>query len=139
MSAASSFVLFPMGEKHFALPADRVTELARVDEPQGIPHTTPFVTGVLVRRGEVIPVWDIAAALIGPDAPARKYYLIARRRFGSTEESTAIPVSGDCELLNREMTAPVGKIAPYVEGLLTLENEVVEVISLEMLAAEEAS
>jgi chemotaxis signal transduction protein len=139
MSGASSFVLFPMGERHFALRADRVIELAHVDQPQTIPHTTPFLTGVLVRRGEVIPVWDIAPSLVGPDAPARKYYLIARRRFGSAEESTAIPVSGDCELLNKEMTAPVGKAAPYVEGLLTLENEVVEVISLEALAAEEAS
>jgi chemotaxis signal transduction protein len=134
MSTTSSFVLFPMGEKHFALPANRVTELAHVDQPQTIPHTTPFLTGVLVRRGEVIPVWDIAPSLVGPDAPARKFYLIARRRFGSAEESTAIPVSGDCELLNKEMTAPVGKAAPYVEGLLTLENEVVEVINLEMLA-----
>jgi len=139
MSAASSFVLFPMGEKHYALPADRVTELARVDQQQVIPHTTPFITGVLVRRGEVIPVWDIAPSLVGPDAPARKYYLIARRRFGSTEESTAIPVTGDCELLNREMTAPVTKTAPYVEGLLALENEVGEVINLETLATEVAS
>ena len=139
MSAASSFVLFPMGEKHYALPADRVTELARVDQQQVIPHTTPFVTGVLVRRGEVIPVWDIAPSLVGPDAPARKFYLIARRRFGSAEESTAIPVTGDCELLNKQMTAPVAKTASYVEGLLALENEVVEVINLETLAAEVAS
>lgn len=138
MSAASTFVLFPMGEKHFALPANRVTELARVDQQQAIPHTTPFVTGVLVRRGEVIPVWDIAPSLVGPDAPARKFYLIARRRFGSTEESTAIPVTGDCELLNQEMTAPVGKTARYVEGLLSLENEVVEVVNLETLAEEVA-
>lgn len=139
MSAAASFVLFPMGEKHFALPADRVTELARVDQQQTIPHTTPFVTGVLVRRGEVIPVWDIAPSLIGPDAPQRKFYLIARRHYGSTEESSAIPVTGDCELLNKEMTAPVANVAPYVEGLLALENEVVEVINLEKLATEVAS
>jgi hypothetical protein len=87
----------------------------------------------------VIPVWDIAPSLVGPDAPARKFYLIARRRFGSTEESTAIPVTGDCELLNKEMTAPTTKVAPYVEGLLALDNEVVEVINLETLAAEVAS
>jgi len=133
MSATSSFVLFPMGEKHFALPANRVTELARVDQQQEIPHTTPCVTGVLVRRGEVIPVWDIAPSLV-PDAPTRKFYLIARRRFGSAEESTAIPVTGDCELLNKEMMAPASRTAPYVEGLLNLENEVVEVINLEKLA-----
>ncbi|HLH06067.1 MAG TPA: chemotaxis protein CheW [Terriglobales bacterium] len=139
MTATNSFVIFPMGEKHFALPADRVTELARVDQQQVLPHTTPFITGVLVRRNEVIPVWDIAPSLVGPDAPARKFYLIARRRFGSTEECSAIPVTGDCELLNQEITAPVGKVAPYVEGLLSLQNELVEVINLEKLATEVAS
>lgn len=134
MSDATPFVLFPMGEKHYALAANRVTELARVDQQQAIPHTTPSITGVLVRRGEVIPVWDIAPSLVGPDAPSRKFYLIARRRFGSTEESTAILVTGDCELLNKEMTPAVGTTAPYVEGLLQLENELVEVINLERLS-----
>ena len=30
-AGANSFVLFPLGKKRFAMPADRVTELARPD------------------------------------------------------------------------------------------------------------
>ena len=71
--ATSKFVLFPMGEKRFALPADVVTELAQPDTLQTFPHTTPLLAGVLVRRGCVVPVFDIAQILVGPNAPARKF------------------------------------------------------------------
>ncbi len=136
-TAQSSFVLFPIGRKRFALPADRVSELARPDVIQSFPSNTRMVTGVLLRRGEVIPVCDIAQALVGKEAPPRKFYLIAKRTFGRTEESAAIPVTGDCELASSELLPPTGKLATYVSGLLSLEKEIVEVIDLEKLMTEE--
>ncbi|MGZ4787094.1 MAG: chemotaxis protein CheW [Terriglobales bacterium] len=137
-SATSSFVLFPLGKKRFALPAERVTELARMDRVHEFPSTTPLVNGVLVRRGEVIPVCDIAQVLVGRDAPPRKFYLIAKRRFETADESSAIPVTGDCELSNSELLARTGDLAQYVNGLLSLPDEIVEVIDLEKLMAEDA-
>lgn len=133
-SETNSFVLFPLGKKRFALPASQVTELARPDRVQSFPHTTKLLTGVVVRRKHIVPVCDIAQVLIGPNAPARKFYLIATRKFGSASEWTAIPVSGECELSNAEMIPPTGKLPRYVTGLLSLDNEIVEVISLETLA-----
>ena len=133
-SETNSFVLFPLGKKRFALPASQVTELARPDRVQSFPHTTKLLTGVVVRRKHIVPVCDIAQVLIGPNAPARKFYLIATRKFGSASEWTAIPVSGECELSNAEMIPPTGKLPRYVTGLLSLDNEIVEVISLEALA-----
>jgi len=137
-SATSSFVLFPLGRKRFALPAERVTELARMDRVHEFPSTTPLVNGVLVRRGEVIPVCDIAPVLVGRDAPPRKFYLIAKRRFDTTDEDTAIPVTGDCELSNSELLPRTGDLAPHVNGLLSLPDEIVEVIDLEKLMMEDA-
>jgi chemotaxis signal transduction protein len=140
MKAASSesFVLFPLGRKRFALPAERVSELARPDVVHSFPSNTRMVTGVLLRRGEVIPVCDVAQALVGNDAPPRKFYLIAKRRFETQDESAAIPVSGDCELTSSPLIPPTGKLAAYVSGLLSLEKEIVEVIDLEKLMSEEA-
>ncbi len=135
---AKSFVLFPLGEKRFALPAETVTELARPDRLQTFPHTTPLVAGVLLRRGRVVPVCDFAAVLVGPQAPPRKFYLIANRSFGSARERTAIPVTGECTLTSSELLPPTGKLPAYVCGLLSLEDEIVEVLDLELLAAEEA-
>lgn len=140
MNAASSesFVLFPLGRKRFALPAEQVSELARPDDIHTFPSNTRMVSGVLLRRGEVIPVCDVAQALVGKDAPPRKFYLIAKRRFEKQEESAAIPVSGDCELTSSQLLPPTGKLAAYVTGLLSLEKEIVEVIDLEKLMSEEA-
>jgi len=130
-----AFVLFPLGTKRFALPADTVAELAKPDKLQSFPHTTPLLTGVLVRRGHIVPVCDVAQVLIGPDAPARKFYLIATRRFESgASEWTALPVTGECELTNTPMLPRTGPLPHHVIGLLSLDNEIVEVVSLEKLA-----
>ncbi len=134
MSArANSFVLFPIGKKRFALPAGSVTELARPDREQFFPHTSKLLTGVLVRRGHIIPVCDVAPVLVGPDAPVRKFFLIATRKFSDGSEWTAIPVTGECELTAAELLPPTGKLPKYVIGLLSLENEIVEVVELERL------
>jgi chemotaxis signal transduction protein len=134
---ATSFVLFPLGKKRFALPADRVTELARMDRVHEFPSTTPLVSGVLIRRGEVVPVCDVAPVLVGRDAPPRKFYLIAQRRFGQTDERAAIPVSGECELTNSELLPRTGELAIYVHGLLSLTEEIVEVLDFEKLMSQE--
>ena len=132
-------MLFPIGEKRFALPAAQVTELARPDQLQSFPHTTPLHTGVLVRRNHVVPVFDVAQVLIGPDAPARKFYLIATRKIGKFEEWTAIPVTGECELKRMEMRAPTANLPHYISGLLSLEDEIVQVVDLDGIATVEAA
>jgi chemotaxis signal transduction protein len=138
MMSQARFVLFPLGDKRFALPAESVAELARPDSPQSFPHTTPLITGVLVRRGQIVPVCDIAEVLLGKDAPTRKFYLIAGRKFGDQVELTALPVTGECELAAAEMRQPTGRLPEYVVGLLTLKDEIVEVIELEKLIAKGA-
>lgn len=139
MSSLQQFVLFPLGKKRFALPASQVTELARPDTLQTFPHTTPLLAGVLLRRGKIIPVCDVAEVLIGPNAPARKFYLIASRTIGRTPEWTAVPVTGECELTKAQVVAPTGRLPQYVIGLLNLKDEIVEVVDIEKLAHPEAA
>src|SRR5215475_14104652 len=100
MSAGSekSYVLFPMGGKRFALPSEVVTELARPDHLQTFPHGTPLLAGVLVRRGRIVPVYDVSLLFLVIGRPPRKFYLIANRQIDSRNEWTAIPVTGECEL-----------------------------------------
>jgi len=137
--AASAFVLFPLGEKRFAFPADQVSELARADQVQDFPHTSPRLAGVLVRRGNVVPVCDIARVLVPGSTQPRKFYLIARWNLGSIEEDIGIPVSGDCELTISEMLPVTGKLPSYAAGMLSLESEIVEVIDLEKLLCSNAN
>lgn len=129
------FVLFPLGKKRFALPAEIIAELAQPDRLQTFPHTSRLLSGVLVRRGRIIPVCDVAQVLVGPSAPTRKFYLIATRRFGRALELTALPVTGECELANAEVLPPTTQLPEYVQGLLSLEDEIVEVVDLEKVIA----
>src|SRR5579872_114748 len=122
------FVLFPVGNKRFALPAGQVHELARQDEPQTFPHTTPLLTGVVLRRNQILPVADLAPVLVGPEAPARKFYLVVTRQARGKMNRTAIPVTGECELTNAEQLPVTGKLPGYVTGLISLEDEIVEVL-----------
>lgn len=138
-TAQKSFVLFPLGKKRFALPAEKVTELAIPDHLQSFPHRTPLLTGVLVRRGRIVPVCDVAQALVGADPPPRKFYLIANRKLESGTEWTAIPVTGECELSSAEPQNPEGALPEYVVGVLSLGNEFVEVLNLEKLIAGEGA
>lgn len=135
ISTERKFVLFPLGKKRFALPAESVTELAQPDTLQTFPHTTPLLAGVLVRRGRIVPVCDVAQVLIGHNPPARRFYLIANRSFGREQEWTAVPVSGECELTKAEMVTPTGRLPHYVIGLLSLNDEIVEVLDLDRLSA----
>ena len=139
MSTDSRFVLFPLGNKRFALPAAQVTELAQPDVLQRFPHTTKLLAGVLLRRGRIIPVLDIAEVLIGPEAPTRKFYLIATRKFAHTEEWTAVPVTGECELKKWNMIPPMPSLPKHVIGILSLPDETIEVIDLDKLAMSEAA
>jgi chemotaxis signal transduction protein len=132
-SSEKSFVLFPLGRKRFAIPAEVVSELARPDRLHTFPQTTPLLSGVLLRRGKIVPVCDVAQVLVGPKAPGRKFYLIASRRFARASEWTAIPVTGECELASAAELLPTGRLPGYVTGLLSLRDEIVEVVDLEKL------
>src|SRR5438045_9417426 len=96
----SRYVLFPLGRKRFALPAEQVTELAQPDTLQTFPHTTRLLSGVLLRRGRIIPVLDVAEVLIGPDAPTRKFSLIATRECPNGAAWTATPGTGAANMKN---------------------------------------
>jgi hypothetical protein len=82
---------------------------------------------------------DVAEVVLGPNAPPRKFYLIATRQFKKTSEWTAVPVTGECELMNAEMTPPSGRLPGYVIGLLSLKDEIIEVLQLEKVAAAEVA
>ena len=133
-----AYVLFPLGEKRFALPAETVTELARPDTLQTFPHRTPLMTGVLLRRGKIVPVCDVAQVLVGPAAPPRRFYLIANCKLASRQDLTAVPDTGECELSSAPRTPLTGNEPPYISGLLAIDSGTVEIVDLEKLISTEA-
>lgn len=132
-NSASSFVLMQLGERRFALPANIVTELAPPVRLHTFPHASPLVSGVIVRRSRIVPVYDASSVLTGKQASVHRFYLIARREFGKASELSAIPVDGECELGTGEVQPPPSGKPNYVAGVLAIGEESVDILKFEAL------
>jgi chemotaxis signal transduction protein len=128
-----SFVLLRLGERRFAVSAAQIAELVAPSRVFRFPHRTPRIEGVILRRGRIVPVCDVAETLIGKKLTSRRFYLIAVRHFGAQTEWVALPVTGDCELIHAEMTSPGESDAPQVAGWLSHAGDVMEVLNLDAL------
>jgi chemotaxis signal transduction protein len=131
--ATQSFVLLHLGERRFAVPASQVAELVAPSRIFRFPHKSPAVEGVILRRGRMIPISDIADRLNVKKLTTRRFFLLATRRFGVQLDWIAIPVSGECELINTEMMEAGSNDSPHVAGWLSHGGEVIEVLRLSVL------
>ena len=132
---ANTYVLLQLANRRFALPSAIVSELAPPVRLHTFPHTSPLVSGVIVRRGRIVPVYDVASILLGRSSSVHRFYLIARRNFPDGPESSAIPVSGECELVTAELQEAGDSGRPHISGCLLIEGESIEVLNFEALLA----
>jgi chemotaxis signal transduction protein len=132
-STLRSFVLLRLGERRFALPASQVAELVAPSRVFRFPHTSPALEGVILRRGRMIAVCDIAEQLNGKKLDTRRFNLLATRKYGNQQDWIAIPVSGECELINADMIDASSSDSPHVDGWLSHGGEVIEVLRLSAL------
>lgn len=128
-----SFVLLRLGERRFAVPASQIAELVAPSRVFRFPHKSPSVEGVILRRGRMIPLCDIADRLNGKKLTTRRFFLLANRRFGAQLDWIAIPVSGECELITTDMMEAGSSDSPHVTGWLSHGGEVIEVLRLSVL------
>jgi chemotaxis signal transduction protein len=127
------FVLLRLGERRFAVAADGIVELVPPSRVFRFPHRTPQIEGLILRRGRIVPVCDVAESLIGKRLASRRFYLIALRHYGARTEWVALPVTGECELINAERMAVSESDQPHVAGWLSHDGDVIEVLNLDAL------
>lgn len=128
-----SCVLLRLGERRFAVEAEHVVELVAPSRIFRFAHRTPEIDGVILRRGRVVPVCDLSEQLTGKRLGYRRFYLVATRRRGTTGDWVALPVSGECELINADLTAAGESDSPHVQAWLSHDGEVIEVLNLDAL------
>lgn len=128
-----SFVLLRLGERRFAVSAKQIAELVAPSRVFRFPHRTSKLEGVILRRGRIVPVCDVSEVLLGKRLTSRRFYLIAVRNYGTQKEWIAIPVTGECELINAEMMAASESDAQHVAGWLSHDGDVIEALNLDRL------
>jgi hypothetical protein len=63
----------------------------------------------------------------------RRFYLIATRGRQSATDWVALPVSGECELIQADLTPAGASDSPHVAAWLSHDGEVIEVLNLNAL------
>jgi len=130
---ARACVLLRLGDRRFAVPAEEVAELVAPSRMFRFAHRTPGIDGVILRRGRVVPVCDVSEQLIGKKLGSRRFYLISTRRHGGVMDLVALPVSGECELIQADLTPAGPSDSAHVAGWLSHDGEVIEVLNLSVL------
>ncbi len=128
-----SFVLLRLGERRFAVSAGQIVELVAPSRVFRFPHRTPRIEGVILRRGRIVPVCDVSEMLLGKRLSSRRFYLIAMRHYSAQTEWVALPVTGECELINSELMAAGDSDERHVGGWLSHDGDVIEVLNLDAL------
>jgi purine-binding chemotaxis protein CheW len=136
-SAASGedrFVVFMVGGRSLALPAERVREIMRVPSLQRVPQAPRALLGLMNLRGTVLPVVDLAGNGAGPGASdaARILVVDAGAPLGLMTEGMAALAAG-----RREGTGESGKTVGFSDGLARLrDGSVAHIVALDRLLAE---
>ena len=133
-SLVPSFVVFQVGTRRVGLPRDCVAELIASPILFSFPHTTPLITGVVLRRGRIVPVLDLGPGLLGAPSPQARFFLVVERRISNSSERCAIPVQGECELVAGILLPATGE-DDFVTGCLDLNQERIDVLDLEKAIA----
>jgi chemotaxis signal transduction protein len=129
-----SFVLLRLGDRRFAVVSSHIAELVAPSRVFRFPHRTENVEGVILRRGRIVPVCDVAEKLIGKNLLTRRFYLIAIRHYGGGKsEWVALPVTGECELIAAEMSPAGDADASHVAGWISHDGDVIEVLNIDAL------
>jgi hypothetical protein len=127
----NSFVLLQIGNRRVALPAGLVAEPAPPVRLHVFPHTSKLISGVIVRRGRIVPVYEAALVLGRRSSSSQRFYLIARWQTGNASDLGAIPVNGECELATGEMQPPAMDRPAYVAGTLAVGEDSFDVMNLD--------
>src|SRR6266851_208230 len=133
-SLVPSFVVFQVGTRRVALPRDCVAELIASPILFSFPHTTPLISGVVLRRGRIVPVLDLGPGVLGMPSPPARFFLVVERRISNSSEKCAIPVQGECELV-AGIVLPSMTQEEFVTGCLDLNEEQIDVLDLEKAIA----
>ncbi len=131
----ASYVVLRIGNRRLALPSRHIVELAPPVRLHEFPHASKFVAGVIVRRGRIVPVYEVSALLTGRESSLHRFYLVANVAVGTEHEASAIPVTGECELASGDLLPREESDPEYFTGKLLVDGEAIDVLNLESLVA----
>lgn len=139
-----SYILFQLGDNHFALPSFVVKQLDMVESITPIPGAPAYVEGIVFSRGMVIPVVNLRLRLgmeyRQPDMRARMIIIHSRNRHvGLIVDSARDFVHLPAQSILPPPENVAGLSGNYLLGIAHLNERLVLVLNADALIGDETS
>jgi len=141
--AAEQYLTFQLAEQHYGLDILCVQEIKCWERPTRLPHSQPYVQGVINLRGAVVPIIDLRRRFgLGETAQSRTtVVIVVRVDAGSRGELTAgLVVDAVCEVCSIEtgqVHAPPGAEGgidgQFVRGVAMMEQRMLVLLDVPRL------
>jgi purine-binding chemotaxis protein CheW len=137
---SGKYLVFHLGQEEFGIPVLNVREIMGIQDITAVPHTPPYVKGVINLRGKVVPVVDLRLKFDLPpqEYTARTCIIVVQARTESGLIFMGVAVDGVVEVLNVaateiEDTPDFGDRAamPYLLGLAKVKGKVKILLDIE--------
>lgn len=136
-------ISFRIGEQEFCLDIMAVREVRGWAAATPLPHSPPYVRGVINLRGAVLPILDLKARLgLGETVPSARSVIIVvhidQRLVGLLVDEVSEVMEVDKATI--QVTPNVGceTVARFVRGIIPLEGRMISWIALGEILPEQA-
>jgi purine-binding chemotaxis protein CheW len=132
------FVSFVVGEQHYCVDIMAVREIKAWTGTTALPNSPAHIRGVINLRGAIVPVIDLRKRFgqeLTEPTPAHVVVIVA---VGDVQNGLLVDGVSDIVTVNKKDIAPIPNMEgedknPYFQGLITGQEKLVAVISLDHL------
>ena len=139
---AGKYLTFGLGKEEFGIQIMRVREIMGVQDVTAVPHTPPYVKGVINLRGKVIPVVDLRQKFGMPEQAytQRTCIVVVQLEQDGVRLLTGVIVDEVSEVLSLaaadiEDTPDFGRgvATPYLLGMAKTKGKVIVLLDINRL------
>jgi purine-binding chemotaxis protein CheW len=140
---ARELIAFAVGKQEFCIDVMAVREIRGWTPSTVLPHSQPFVRGVINLRGAVLPILDLAVRLGFPPAEVMGRHVIIVVQVGGQVVGLLVDAVSDILTVNAAEILPAPDVASdmakhFVCGLLAMEGRMLSILSVASVLPERA-
>ena len=138
---ARELIAFGVGKQEFCIDVMSVREIRGWTPATVLPHSQPFVRGVINLRGAVLPIMDLAVRLGFPPAEAMGRHVIIVVQVGSQLIGLLVDAVSDILTVTDAEMLPPPDVASdmakrFVCGLLAIDGRMISILSVDNILPE---
>ena len=132
------FVSFVIGEQHYCVDIMAVREIKAWTGTTALPNSPAHIRGVINLRGAIVPVIDLRKRFGQELTEPTSAHVVVIVAVGDVQNGLLVDGVSDIVTVNKKDIAPIPNMEgedknPYFQGLITGQEKLVAVISLDHL------